>query len=88
MNEEYNLSFSSMAAAPARCGQHAIVVGAGMGGLAAAAALARHFEQVTVLERDQLASEASPPSRHTTILPPSWPSRRRQTGIERAFSRL
>jgi 2-polyprenyl-6-methoxyphenol hydroxylase-like FAD-dependent oxidoreductase len=38
-------------------GAHAIVVGAGIGGLAAAAALADHFEQVTVLERDQLGYE-------------------------------
>jgi 2-polyprenyl-6-methoxyphenol hydroxylase-like FAD-dependent oxidoreductase len=36
-------------------GRHALVVGAGMGGLAAAGALARHFERVTVLERDALA---------------------------------
>jgi 2-polyprenyl-6-methoxyphenol hydroxylase-like FAD-dependent oxidoreductase len=35
-------------------GAHAIVVGAGMGGLAAAKALSSCFEQVTVLERDAL----------------------------------
>jgi 2-polyprenyl-6-methoxyphenol hydroxylase-like FAD-dependent oxidoreductase len=39
------------------CGDHAIVIGAGMGGLAAAAALAGHFEHVTVLERDELGYE-------------------------------
>lgn len=33
---------------------HAIVIGAGMGGLTAAAALARHFEAVTILESDEL----------------------------------
>jgi 2-polyprenyl-6-methoxyphenol hydroxylase-like FAD-dependent oxidoreductase len=38
-------------------GHHAIVIGAGMGGLAAAAALAGHFERVTVLERDKLGTE-------------------------------
>jgi 2-polyprenyl-6-methoxyphenol hydroxylase-like FAD-dependent oxidoreductase len=38
-------------------GQHAIVIGAGIGGLAAAAALAGHFEGVTVLERDELGEE-------------------------------
>jgi 2-polyprenyl-6-methoxyphenol hydroxylase-like FAD-dependent oxidoreductase len=38
-------------------GQHAIVIGAGIGGLAAAAALAGHFEGVTVLERDRLGDE-------------------------------
>jgi 2-polyprenyl-6-methoxyphenol hydroxylase-like FAD-dependent oxidoreductase len=41
-------------------GKHAIVIGAGMGGLPAAAALADHFEHVTVLERDALPLSASP----------------------------
>ena len=35
----------------------ALVVGAGIGGLAAAAALSRHFRQVLVLERDALAPD-------------------------------
>jgi len=39
--------------------KHAIVVGAGMGGLAAAAAVSGHFERVTVLERDALPLTAS-----------------------------
>jgi 2-polyprenyl-6-methoxyphenol hydroxylase-like FAD-dependent oxidoreductase len=39
-------------------GRRAIVVGAGMGGLAAAASLARHFEEVVILERDALPGEA------------------------------
>lgn len=42
-----------------RTGQHAIVVGAGMGGLAAAAALAPHFARVTLLDRDRLPDDAS-----------------------------
>lgn len=37
-------------------GRHAIVVGAGMGGLAAAKAVSSSFEAVTVLERDALPS--------------------------------
>ena len=41
---------------PKSIGRHAIVVGAGMGGLAAAKALASSFEAVTVLERDALPS--------------------------------
>jgi 2-polyprenyl-6-methoxyphenol hydroxylase-like FAD-dependent oxidoreductase len=41
-------------------GKHAIVVGAGMGGLAAAKALSAHFDHVTVLERDSLSSDAEP----------------------------
>jgi 2-polyprenyl-6-methoxyphenol hydroxylase-like FAD-dependent oxidoreductase len=40
--------------------RHAIVIGAGMGGLAAAAALADSFQHVTVLERDALRSDALP----------------------------
>ena len=37
-------------------GGHAIVVGAGTTGLAAAAAAARHFNRVTVIDRDELPS--------------------------------
>jgi 2-polyprenyl-6-methoxyphenol hydroxylase-like FAD-dependent oxidoreductase len=36
-------------------GRQALVIGAGMSGLAAAGALAKHFELVTVVERDRLA---------------------------------
>ena len=38
-------------------GKQAVVIGAGMGGLTAAGALADHFDQVIVLERDTLSSE-------------------------------
>jgi 2-polyprenyl-6-methoxyphenol hydroxylase-like FAD-dependent oxidoreductase len=38
-------------------GRQALVIGAGMSGLAAAGALAKHFEQVIVLERDGLADD-------------------------------
>ena len=41
-------------------GKHVVVVGAGMGGLAAAKALSAYFDQVTVLERDPLRSDATP----------------------------
>jgi 2-polyprenyl-6-methoxyphenol hydroxylase-like FAD-dependent oxidoreductase len=41
-------------------GKHAIVVGAGMGGLAAAKAVSGHFDHVTVLERDILSSDTEP----------------------------
>jgi 2-polyprenyl-6-methoxyphenol hydroxylase-like FAD-dependent oxidoreductase len=40
----------------------AVVIGAGMAGLAAAQALSRHFTRVTILERDTLPSEAAPRS--------------------------
>ena len=39
-------------------GKRVVVVGAGMGGLTAAAALADHFERVLVLERDALPADA------------------------------
>src|SRR5262249_36739772 len=41
-------------------GKQAIIVGAGMGGLAAAAAAADHFEHVIILERDSLPSSLQP----------------------------
>jgi len=44
----------------ASTGRHAIVIGAGMGGLAAAVALAGSFERVTVLERDVLRLDPLP----------------------------
>lgn len=43
-----------------RLGKHAIVVGAGIGGLTAAAALATFFDQVTVFERDALPDGPEP----------------------------
>jgi 2-polyprenyl-6-methoxyphenol hydroxylase-like FAD-dependent oxidoreductase len=51
----------------------AVVIGAGMGGLAVAKALANHFGRVTVLDRDSLPSQAEPRSgtpqaRHTHVL--------------------
>jgi 2-polyprenyl-6-methoxyphenol hydroxylase-like FAD-dependent oxidoreductase len=54
-------------------GRQAIVVGAGMGGLTAARALANHFETVLVLERDALPAEAAhrpgiPQGRHVHAL--------------------
>ena len=41
-------------------GSHAIVIGAGMGGLVAARMLADHYRCVTILERDVLPLEAAP----------------------------
>ena len=54
---------------PHSVGKQVVVVGAGMGGLAAAKALSAHFDQVTVLERDPLPSDATarqgtPQARH------------------------
>jgi 2-polyprenyl-6-methoxyphenol hydroxylase-like FAD-dependent oxidoreductase len=41
-------------------GQRAIVIGAGIAGLTAARALSESFEQVVILERDRLSSDAVP----------------------------
>jgi pimeloyl-ACP methyl ester carboxylesterase len=56
-------------------GEHAVVIGAGMGGLLAAAALAERFARVTVVERDALDDEpaarrAVPQGRHAHALLP------------------
>jgi 2-polyprenyl-6-methoxyphenol hydroxylase-like FAD-dependent oxidoreductase len=50
-------------------GQRAVVVGAGIGGLAMAGALAKYFEQVEILERDRLTASVgsrsgTPQDRH------------------------
>jgi 2-polyprenyl-6-methoxyphenol hydroxylase-like FAD-dependent oxidoreductase len=54
-------------------GRHAVVVGAGMGGLTAAKALSAYFERVTVLDRDALSEkpetrQGTPQARHTHAL--------------------
>jgi 2-polyprenyl-6-methoxyphenol hydroxylase-like FAD-dependent oxidoreductase len=41
-------------------GRRAVVVGAGIGGLSMAGALAKHFEQVEIFERDHLTASAAP----------------------------
>src|SRR5215469_10492819 len=40
-------------------GRRAVVIGAGMGGLATAGALAQHFERVDILERDRLTTSVA-----------------------------
>jgi 2-polyprenyl-6-methoxyphenol hydroxylase-like FAD-dependent oxidoreductase len=54
-------------------GKRAVVIGAGMAGLAAAGALADHFDNIVVLERDTLPSEplhraGTPQGRHAHAL--------------------
>ena len=41
-------------------GKRAIVVGGGLGGVAAARALSGHFRQVVILDRDELPDGATP----------------------------
>ena len=52
-----------------KLGQRAVVIGAGMGGLSAAGALAKYFERVDILERDRLdtsvaSRSGTPQDRH------------------------
>jgi hypothetical protein len=52
-----------------KLGRRAIVIGAGIGGLSAAGALAEYFERVDILERDRLTAAAgsrsgTPQDRH------------------------
>jgi 2-polyprenyl-6-methoxyphenol hydroxylase-like FAD-dependent oxidoreductase len=59
--------------ASTRIGEQAVVIGAGMGGLTAAGALADRFDQVVVLERDALPPEptyraGTPQARHVHAL--------------------
>jgi 2-polyprenyl-6-methoxyphenol hydroxylase-like FAD-dependent oxidoreductase len=47
---------------PTSWGNHAVVLGAGLGGLATAQVLSNRFSKVTVLERDQFPEEPAPRS--------------------------
>ena len=63
------------ATAPANTLTHAVVVGAGIGGLLTAQALSRHVDRVTVVERDSLPSAPTarpgvPQGRHVHVLQP------------------
>jgi 2-polyprenyl-6-methoxyphenol hydroxylase-like FAD-dependent oxidoreductase len=51
---------NGVATASSHIGKRAIVIGAGVSGLSAARALAGHFQEVIVLERDELPSGATP----------------------------
>src|SRR5262249_4309522 len=58
---------------PSTIGKRAVVIGAGMGGLTAARAVAPYFEHVVILERDTLPAGAStragtPQARHVPAL--------------------
>ena len=57
----------------ARVGAHAVVVGGSIAGLAATAALARHFDRVTLVERDEYpdgpsSRKGTPQARHVHVL--------------------
>jgi 2-polyprenyl-6-methoxyphenol hydroxylase-like FAD-dependent oxidoreductase len=69
---------------PSTVGKRAIVIGAGMGGLAAARAVAPYFEHVIIIERDALPAEPSdrtgtPQAKHVHAL---------LAGGQRAFDEL
>jgi 2-polyprenyl-6-methoxyphenol hydroxylase-like FAD-dependent oxidoreductase len=57
----------------AQIAEHAVVIGAGMGGLSAAAAAAPYFERITIVDRDTLPAQAdwrigTPQCRHAHML--------------------
>jgi hypothetical protein len=54
------MTYTAGTTVPVSIGKRAVVIGAGMSGLPAARALADHFEEVIVLERDSLPAEATP----------------------------
>jgi 2-polyprenyl-6-methoxyphenol hydroxylase-like FAD-dependent oxidoreductase len=61
LDDQARLALSTPASAcgSRQLGRRAVVVGAGIGGLAAAGALAQHFERAEVLERDRLATSVA-----------------------------
>jgi 2-polyprenyl-6-methoxyphenol hydroxylase-like FAD-dependent oxidoreductase len=65
-------------------GERAVVVGAGMAGLPAARALADYFEQVVVLERDSLPSNAA----HRMGTPQAWHTHALLGGGQQALGEL
>ena len=70
------------------CGEHAIVIGAGIGGLAAAAALSSHFAASygagTRRDRQRIADQA----RDTSFPPAAWAADGRIAGAVQDFSEL
>ena len=57
---EHRLSFTEQRPDGShKLGKRAVVIGAGIGGLATAGALAQYFEQVDILERDRLAASVA-----------------------------
>ena len=57
---EHGLSFTEQRPRGShRLGKRAVVIGAGIGGLSAAGALAQYFERVDILERDRLATSVA-----------------------------
>ena len=63
-------------ATAARIGEHAVVLGGSLAGLAAAAVLAQRFERVTIVERDGLAQAGQhrkgvPQGKHVHVLLPA-----------------
>ncbi len=73
VSDTYPSVSASMLEAPPEPAQHALVIGCGIAGMAAAQVLSQHFTRVTIIERDQLPAEpkfraGKPQARHAHIL--------------------
>ena len=90
---EHGLSFTEQRPDGShKLGKRAVVIGAGIGGLATAGALAQYFEQVDILERDRWRQ---PPDRaparrrigtHMACLPAAFARSIRSSPVSRAVS--
>ena len=73
VSDTYPSVSASMLDAPPEPTQHALVIGCGIAGMAAAKVLSRYFSRVTILERDQLPDQpkfraGKPQARHAHVL--------------------
>ena len=71
-----------------KLGQRAVVIGAGIGGLSAAGALAKYFERVDIIERDRPCRIRRIAVRHASGSAPAWPARRRPSRARPDFPRF
>ena len=82
-----DISFTRLGAMVHR-GGGAIVIGASMGGLLAARALAEHYDRVTIIERDELPESPEPPKGVPPGRHPHALHARGREGLEQLFPGL
>jgi len=84
----FAFSFGGWHAMTAELGRCVVVIGAGMAGLTTAAALADHFAEVIILERDAIPVDISARPGTPAIEPSARVSRRRTGRALRTVSRI